>query len=92
LFLYRPPFGGRLLLCQSKTSVNGRHKFLPLPEAQRGHVRAFSCPYGIYKRLSLCDSLRVKFHDLLLTLIVTAGFSFGRVKPGVEKAGATLLF
>jgi len=60
---YRPPAGGRLLLCQPQTSVNGGHKLLPLAEAQRGHVCTFSGAEGIYKSLSLCDSLRVKFHD-----------------------------
>jgi len=55
--------GGRLLLSQTETGVYGGHELLPLAEAQRGYVAAFSCPDGIYKRLSLCDSLRVKFHD-----------------------------
>jgi len=87
---YRPPVGGRLLLSQTQTGVNGGHKWLPLVETQCRDVSTFTGTYGIYKCLGLCDSLRVKFHDQS-PLVVIAGSPLQRL-PGVEKAGETPLF
>jgi len=56
----------RLLRLSLHPGIYGSHELLPEFKTQRGHMRAFSCFQGIYKRVCLCDDLRVKYHGLVL--------------------------
>lgn len=46
--------------------LNDAHEQRPVLKTKGAHMRAFSCFKGIYKRVCLCDDLRVKYHGLVL--------------------------
>jgi hypothetical protein len=62
----RPPLLAVLDYASASIRAYGSHELLPEFKTKRGHMRAFSCFKGIYKRVRLCDDLRVKYHGLVL--------------------------
>jgi hypothetical protein len=80
----------RLLRLSLHPGMNGGHELLPELKTDRGHMCAFSCSDGIYKRVRLCDDLRVKYHRFVLQ----CGFDVdSTVKVlSVDEAGLTPCF